>query len=151
MCKPGHKRWRKEDISLCSSVVVLLFSPLCSYIFHPSSSAHIHNPTVHPTTVLGHPSPCSLLPLFLVYSPSVISQHPFTSLEPPFFPSSHLFESKVGSLRQVRTQKAFYLFILSLFPLLPSYLLLPLCPNTIYYTHMHPHTHTQHVKFKTCS
>lgn len=56
--QPGHERLRKSGT---------FRSPLsfCFLVFlHPSSGAHIRNPTICPTTILARPSPCSLLPLF---------------------------------------------------------------------------------------
>lgn len=95
--------------------IILLF------ILHLSWAIHLH---VH----------------FFCFSSSFsLCEHPFYSLSFFFFASSHLFESKVSSLRQVRTQKAFYLFILSLFHVLPSF-----SPaSTHLYSHTHPHIHTE--------
>lgn len=113
---------------LCSSVVTLhhlaLMYIILMFVLQLSWDIHLH---VH------------FFPISSLFS--VCKQHSFSSLS-PFFQSSYLFESKVSSLRQARTQKAFYLFIISLFHFLLSYILLH---TANYYTHMH----TWHVKFQT--
>lgn len=122
---------KKGDISLSFSS-----------FFYPSNGAHIHNPTVHPTTVLGHPSPCSLL---LVYSPSAISLHPFASLRLPFSP---LF-TPVWKLSETSENTENLLSVYSL-PSFTSFLLIFYSP-TPSSIHTRIHTHIQRVKFNKCS
>ena len=130
MCSQGMKNGRRGGTSRCSSSffthqqilkrIILLF-------IQQSWDVHLH---VH--------LQCSAL------------VHSFTSLIPLFFcGSSHLFESRASSLRQVRTQKAFYLFILSSFH--HRALTAPPGTDTHKHTHTHTHTPTQNVSKLKCA